>query len=196
MAVQIFGGRLRLLGRGEAVVRALLTARGRAWLGYACWCGLAIPGFVLTFGFEGDIANYRYGAGGWPRVLFVAMLFFATIQLLVSLRRLPESGESAHEEGYDFGPPTLAGLPVRTVVLPILYIALLSPVGFFVATPPFLAGVMISMGERRPVHIVVVTALIYALIILVFIKLLYVPLPIGTWPGFYEIGNWMLTTIR
>lgn len=179
-------------------MQALLTARGRTWLGYAFWCVFAITGFVLTFGFEGDIANYRYGAGGWPRVLFAAILLFATIQLLVTLRALRRAREGAEraDDSDNAGPVAIGGLPLRTIAIPVIYVALLQPVGFFVATPPFLAAVMISMGERRPLHILLVTALIYALMILVFIKLLYVPLPVGTWPGFYEIGNWLLSTVR
>lgn len=177
-------------------MQALLTPRGRTWLGYAFWCALAVSGFALTFGFEGDIANYRYGAGGWPRALFAAMIVVATIQLLVTLRHGAGEPGPASDTDTGEGPIALGGLPLRTVVVPIVYIALLVPVGFFVATPLFLAGVMISMGERRPLQIVLVTALIYALIILVFVKLLYVPLPIGTWPGFYDIGNWVLVTVR
>lgn len=175
-----------------------LTPQGRAWLGYAFWCAFAITGFVLTFGFEGDIANYRYGAGGWPRVLFAGILLFATTQLLVTLHALDGDGDrgNAADGGGDAASVAIGGLPLRIVAVPVIYIALLQPVGFFVATPPFLAAVMISMGERRPLHILLVTALIYALVILVFIKLLYVPLPVGTWPGFYEIGSWLLSTVR
>lgn len=180
-------------------MRALLTPLGRTWLGYAFWCALAGTGFALTFGFEGQIANYRYGPGGWPRVLFAAMIVFATIQLLVTLRQGRRSpAERAEAAGADTGsgPIAVGGLPLRTVAIPILYVSLLVPVGFFVATPPFLAGVMISMGERRPLPILLATAIIYGLVILVFIKLLYVPLPVGTWPGFYDIGSWLLATIR
>lgn len=181
-------------------MQALLAPLGRTWLGYAFWCGFAVAGLVLTFSFEGEIANYRYGAAGWPRVLFAAILVFATIQLLVTLRQYThdpsEQQVLSENDETDAGLLTLGGLPLRTFIVPLIYIALLSPVGFFVATPPFLAGVMISMGERRPIHIIVVTTLIYALTILVFIKLLYVPLPVGTWPGFYDIGNWLLTMVR
>lgn len=181
-------------------MQALLTSRGRTWLGYAFWCALAMSGFVLTFGFEGEIANYRYGAGGWPRALFVTMVVAATIQLLVTLRQTARGDAAEADQGDDKnsgdGPVSLGGLPLRTITVPVIYIAFLVPVGFFVATPPFLAGVMIAMGERRPMHIALVTLLIYTLVILVFIKLLYVPLPIGTWPGFYDIGNWFLVAIR
>jgi hypothetical protein len=34
------------------------------------------------------------------------------------------------------------------------------------------------------------------LINLIFAKLFYVALPVGNWPGFYDINNWLLTAIR
>ena len=187
-------------------MRPLLTPLGRHWLGYAFWCFLSVTGFYMTFTFHGDIANYRYGAGDWPRALFVLMFIFASLQFLISrhhakaaARTAPVAAEDEEKDEDDkqgAGYLSLAGLPVRVVIVPVIYVALLVPVGFFVATPPFLAATMVAMGERRPGKILMATLVIYALIILVFIKLLYVPLPVGTWPGFYDIGNWALTTVR
>lgn len=173
---------------------SLLTSTGRAWLGFAFWAGLAVTGFLLTFGFEGQIANYRYGPGLWPRALFVGMFIAAAVQLYFSLRSgKPQASAPANET---LDAVAVAGLPVRIVVVPLVYMIVLPWIGFFAATPLFLAAVMVAMGERRPLHIALVTLLIFALVVLVFIKLLYVPLPIGNWPGFYEFGNWFITAVR
>lgn len=177
----------------------LNSPRYRIWMGFVFWVGLASIAFALTFGFEGEIANYRYGPAGWPRVLFISIIFISLVQLFFSLRRAQSSEcdpTTSDDVDGDDGPLSLCGLPVKTIVVPVLYILLLTPVGFFVATPFFLAGVMLMMGERRWRHVLSVTALIYGLIILVFVKLLYVPLPIGTLPGFYDIGNFLLVAIR
>ncbi len=155
--------------------------------GLAFWLGFAVLGFALTFGFDGDIANYRYGAGGWPRMLFALMALVAVVQFVVA-KRAPQAAVA------DAAPA--AGLPLRLVAMPLIYIALLKPVGFFVMTPLFLAGVMWAMGERRPLPILAATGVIYALVVVVFVKLLYVPLPIGTLPGFYDVGNWLLGAVR
>ncbi|MEX0802347.1 MAG: tripartite tricarboxylate transporter TctB family protein [Candidatus Binatia bacterium] len=173
----------------------LNTPSRRAWMGFVFWVGLASTALALTFGFEGEIANYRYGPAGWPRALFISIIFISLVQLFFSLRRA-KSPECASPTVDDDGPFSLCGLPVKTIAVPVLYISLLTPVGFFVATPFFLAGVMLMMGERRWIHILAVTGMIYGLIILVFIKLLYVPLPLGTLPVFYDIGNFLLVAIR
>ncbi|MGD9867688.1 MAG: tripartite tricarboxylate transporter TctB family protein [Hyphomicrobiales bacterium] len=170
------------------------TNAGRAWLGFVFWAGLAVTGFLLTFTFEGQIANYRYGPGMWPRALFAAMLAAAAIQLYFSLRSRKSQGDPATDESLDA--IAVAGLPLRIVAVPVVYMIVLPWIGFFAATPLFLAGVMLAMGERRPGRILAVTALIFALIVLVFIKLLYVPLPIGNWPGFYDFGNWFISVVR
>jgi cytochrome c oxidase subunit IV len=70
------------------------------------------------------------------------------------------------------------------------------PFGFFVTTPFFLAGVMLMMGERRWKYILAVTILIFGLIIVVFMKFLYVPLPMGTVQLAYDINNFFLVKIR
>ena len=41
-----------------------------------------------------------------------------------------------------------------------------------------------------------VTLLIYILINLIFTSLLFVALPTGTWPGFYDFSNWFLATFH
>lgn len=175
------------------------SSKRSAWVAFFFWVGLAGAGFILTFGFEGEIANYRYGPAGWPRALFIGILIVAIAQLVFDLRRANnkrDAFQTVTNKGDQDVPQPFFGLPLKTIVVPVLYILLITPVGFFVATPFFLAGVMLTMGERRWKHIIAVTALIYCLIILVFIKLLYVPLPIGTLPGFYDIGNFLLVAIR
>lgn len=175
-----------------------LSEKVRIWLGFLFWTCLAFTAIALTFGFTGEIANYKYGADGWPRVLFSGIIVFSVIQLLVSLHQLSrQRSDIGAKTADDAGThASIAGLPVKTLAAPVIYVALLPQVGFFVATPIFLASVMLAMGERRLMLIAAVTAFIYAFVLLVFIKLLFVPLPIGSWPGFYEFGNWLLITIR
>lgn len=174
------------------------SKKALVWLGFLFWICLASTAIILTFGFTGEIANYKYGAAGWPRVLFVGIIVVAIIQLLVSLRHLSRrSSESDERTAEGSGTPvSIAGLPLKTLAAPVIYVALLPQIGFFAATPIFLASVMLIMGERRLWIIAAVTAGIYAFVLLVFVKLLFVPLPIGSWPGFYEFGNWLLVTIR
>lgn len=174
------------------------SKKALVWLGFLFWICFASTAIALTFGFTGEIANYKYGAAGWPRVLFTGIIVVAIIQLLVSLRNFTQCPSESPERITDRSstPVSIAGLPLKTLAAPVIYVAFLPQVGFFAATPIFLASVMLIMGERRLPIIAAVTAGIYAFVLLVFVKLLFVPLPIGSWPGFYEFGNWLLVTIR
>jgi hypothetical protein len=68
--------------------------------------------------------------------------------------------------------------------------------GFYIVTPLFIGGYMALLGERRWVHLVGTTILIYVLSLIVFTRLLYVPLPVGTWPGFYDINSFFVALIK
>ena len=80
--------------------------------------------------------------------------------------------------------------------LPLLYVFLMPWTGFYATTPVFLVAYLYCLGERRPRLLVVVSAVVYGLIILVFGSLFYVALPTGTLPGFYDFSNWLLVLIR
>jgi hypothetical protein len=68
--------------------------------------------------------------------------------------------------------------------------------GFYIITPLLIAGYMMLLGERRLVHLLGTTLFIYALTIGIFLKLLFVPLPVGNWPGFYNINSLFVSLIK
>ena len=41
-----------------------------------------------------------------------------------------------------------------------------------------------------------VTATVYGLVLLIFVRLFYVALPVGNWPVFYDINNWIVVAVR
>ncbi|MEM9442992.1 MAG: tripartite tricarboxylate transporter TctB family protein, partial [Pseudomonadota bacterium] len=81
-------------------------------------------------------------------------------------------------------------------VIPLIYAWLLPRTGFYLTTPVFLIVFLLYVGERRWYVVVLTTAIITALVFLIFAKLFYVALPVGNWPGFYDVNNWLLVTIR
>lgn len=82
------------------------------------------------------------------------------------------------------------------IALPLLFAAMLQDFGFYALAPCFIAGVMYLMGERRLVPYLWVVPLIYLVLLLLFVKLLYVGLPTGNVSPFYEFGTALLTTLR
>jgi hypothetical protein len=81
-------------------------------------------------------------------------------------------------------------------LIPLVYVWLLPRTGFYLTTPFFLIALLLYAGERRIGAIAATTAIIVFCIYLVFAKLFYVALPIGNWPVFYDINNWLLIAIR
>ena len=82
---------------------------------------------------------------------------------------------------------------IAILLLPFLYSLSLKPVGFYSATPFFIAFLIMLLGEKRTKWILANTLLIYFLIILLFMVLLNAPLPQGNVSPFYDFSAFMLT---
>lgn len=82
------------------------------------------------------------------------------------------------------------------LTLPLLFGALLEDMGFYSVAPFFIIGVMFLFGERRAKPMAMIAALIFGLLILLFVKILYVGLPVGNIQPFYDIGSWVVTVLQ
>jgi hypothetical protein len=169
------------------------------WIELGVWLTLAAGAFYLSFSFDQRLDVYRFGAAAWPRALIAALAIGALVQFALTwyARRLMgftvAQGYWARlkESGLAFS-LKIGG----TFATPLLYVYLLPRTGFYVTTPFFLAGYMYLMGERRALHLLGSTLVIYGLSLLIFTTLLFVALPVGNWPGFYDFSNWLLIRIR
>ncbi|MEM7292961.1 MAG: hypothetical protein AAF420_06130 [Pseudomonadota bacterium] len=82
------------------------------------------------------------------------------------------------------------------LTLPLFFAAMLEDLGFYSLAPFFIIGVMFLFGERRPKPMVAIMALILSLLLLLFVKILYVGLPTGNIHPFYDIGTWIVTVLQ
>jgi hypothetical protein len=82
------------------------------------------------------------------------------------------------------------------LTLPLLFAALLEDMGFYALAPFFIIGVMFMMGERKAKPMVLVAALVFGLLMLMFVKILYIGLPVGNVRPFYDIGSWVVTVLQ
>ena len=104
---------------------------------------------------------------------------------------VPEGEWSATQRGSD------ARLRiVATFTLPLLYLLLLPRTGYFVTTPLFLVAYMVAFREQSLKYMLATSALLYLGSLAIFSKLLFVPLPTGNWPGFYDFSNWLLEILH
>ena len=82
------------------------------------------------------------------------------------------------------------------LALPILFAAFLQDFGFYAMAPLFILTVMFLMGERRLKHMGIIMLGIYAIIIFMFVSVLYVGLPTGTISPFYEFGTQLVNIFQ
>jgi hypothetical protein len=168
------------------------------------WITIACVAFALTYQFDEPLMQYRYGASGWPRTLILAIVLFAVVQALWSVfvsrgKGVVDTGEAQVSDTLPTGSAAGASTYLKRIgafVIPLFYLFLMPRAGFYIVTPLFIAGYMALLGERRWVHLVGTTLLIYVLSLIVFTKLLYVPLPVGNWPGFYDINSLFVALIK
>ncbi len=164
------------------------------------WLALVGGAFYLTFEFDQPLYVYRFGAAAWPRAIIAALLIGALVQFLLARREYRRQQQAIEVPSY-WSELKQAGLALNLRLLgmfglPLLYVFLLPRTGYYLTTPFFLSAYMWLMGERRRVHLVGTSLLIHGLSLLIFGTLLFVPLPTGRWPGFYDFSNWLLVLIR
>jgi len=81
---------------------------------------------------------------------------------------------------------------IAFLLLPLAYAWSLKPVGFYSATPFFIAAVIMLLGERNMKKVIAISAIIYSLLIGLFVLILNAPLPQGTVSPFYDFSAFML----
>jgi hypothetical protein len=169
------------------------------------WLVLSVAAFSLTFSFDDPLENYRYGAASWPRVIIIAMALFAIAEAVLGFMEFRRRGvtKAAVIKGdsspAQSEPASGMGIHLKRVAtfgLPILFLLMIPRMGYYVSAPIFILIFMYLLGERRVLHLIMSSLLIYAVTLFIFTKLLFVPLPEGAWPGFYEISGWIIVLLQ
>lgn len=168
------------------------------------WIGFAIIAYLYSFEFDRNVEGYRFNATGWPRAVLLLIVLAALAHLYQIYRdaALPPAkgaaGDTVPADVPDASPKT-AGQRLRLIAmlaLPVLYAYLLAPVGFYVLTPIFIFLLLVLAGEKRWKYLIGISLGLYAILVYVFGKLLYLSLPVGNVQIFYDFSNWLLTFIQ
>ena len=176
----------------------------RLTLEWIFWCALVLVLWSQTDAFSESIAEYAFGAAGWPRAILIGLLLGATGQWALGIlgHRLGRGGAASQSTQGEGG---LGGKAERSVgrlqqiaifAFPMLYLWLMHRIGFFVATPLFILGYLMVLEVRNWRHLAGVTVAVYGTVLLVFVRFFYVALPVGAWQAFYDINNWIITMVR
>lgn len=166
------------------------AAEGLSWLAFAALA------YFLSYEFDQPLRGYALGATTWPRAI-ILMIGLGAAGLLVSqlLNGAGESdADSAPDSSFESGSDTAAASPrstaefwrqalepkrLMTFGLPLVYVAAMHRFGFLFVSPVFLLAYMYLFGYRRWRVLIVVNLAIYAIVLLVFVRLLYTHFPPG-----------------
>lgn len=164
------------------------------------WAILALILWLQTGAFSEEIAEYKFGADGWPKMVILGLIIGATGQAIVKWLA-PIDGEK--EADAPSMSAVIAGQSWQKLLqklaifgLPLCYLWAMHRIGFFIASPLFIALFLYVLEVRNWRHILGVTAIILAVIFFVFVRLFYVAVPVGAWESFYAINNEIITYIR
>ncbi|MDI6725878.1 MAG: tripartite tricarboxylate transporter TctB family protein [Smithellaceae bacterium] len=139
---------------------------------------ILLGSFILfgeTFYFKGseDIGG-RLGPAFWPRMLLVGIMIICVsllVEYLIKRGRMTETMK-----------PRLDLRQLRFLIavgLITAYLLLLPLVGFIIITPLFMIAFMYLLGEPSKAWILGVSLVLTAIIVVLFTKAMYVPLPRG-----------------
>lgn len=163
----------------------------------AVWLSVSVIFFGFSFEFNQPIEIYIFGATGWPRVVICLMLLVTIGNFYHQYKhgsaiQTGRVGIADEEEAGSYDSLSAVIKVLAVLGTPFLFALSLKPVGFYFATPFFIALIIIIFGERRWTWILGITALLYALLLGLFMVILNAPLPQGNVSPFYDYSAFIL----
>lgn len=134
--------------------------------------------FWVTGSFSGQESYGKLGPAFWPQIILVCLAFMSGIVSIGTIKKL------SREKGWGESLVTMDRSKVRffaAIGLIVVYIFLLNIMGFIIMTPLFMAAFMILLGEKSKGWMIGVSIGLTAIIVILFTKAMYVPLPRGVW---------------
>lgn len=128
--------------------------------------------------FEGHEVYGKLGPAYWPKFLLIFLMLLSFLVAVDAVRgRKKKEAEKEEAQKSESGKVRLF-LAIGFIVL---YFILMQVLGFILLTPFFLIAFMYLLGERKKKWIFGVSIGLTILIVWVFTKAMYVPLPRGQW---------------
>ena len=112
------------------------------------------------------------GPGGFPRFIGILLAILGVAQTAMTLK----SGVNAPAVNVD---KRAASLFAAAVAMSVAYVLVVSTIGFIIATPLLLIGLMILFGERSIVKMLIISIITTVCIWLLFTKVFMIFLPVG-----------------
>ncbi len=169
------------------------------FLEWLTWLVLALVAYNITYEFDKPLEGYRYGATGWVRFVLISIVFGATLQAIFKHFRWEEVEADEEDQADTLETESSWRRRIRSIsifVVPLIYLWLVPRTGFYLTTPFFIAIYMVVLHVKGWKPFIIVPSIVYGLILLIFTRLFYVALPVGSWQAFYDINNAIIVTVR
>lgn len=135
-------------------------------------------GIVLAGAIYSEVLNfpaYAVHASQYVKFLLTVMTVLCALLIAGSLR------------GGDSGKPQWVKAPrafTATVVLTLVYVLSLKYIGFYAASAVYMLVLAFLLGLRRPLLLIISTAVLLVLVHGIFVRFLGVPVPLGIFEEF------------
>jgi putative tricarboxylic transport membrane protein len=136
----------------------------------------AVALLFASRGLDSVSAPGQLGPAFWPR-LVLAGLGLACLAKTVEEARRPARDPAGSE-----APPLARGRLAAAIALIVLYVVLTPPLGFLLTTLVFIAAFLALCGTRAPLVLAANAVAGTALLLYLFVKVVYLPLPKGASP--------------
>ena len=143
-------------------------------------CLVALFLFWVTGSFQGRtvLQTAQMGPAFWPRFILGCLIILSGIVSVGTIRKI------AKEKAWGESLMTMDRGRVRffaAIGLIVAYLFLLKITGFIITTPLFMIAFMLLLGEKSKGWILGVSVVMTGIIVVLFTKAMYVPLPRGVW---------------
>ena len=145
------------------------------------------------------IAEYAFGADGWVKIVLLGIMLGAGGQLLIGVLAARAGAGAGIAKPDQSKAPTTPVNRLQTALIfiaPLLYLFLMQRLGFFFLTPFFIIGYLWILQVRKWHYLLLVAAAVYGVVLLIFTRIFYVALPVGSWEIFYNINTTIITLVR
>ncbi len=165
----------------------------------AIWLAFATLAYVLAVEFDKPLPTFPLGAAHWPHVIITVTLIAAGVLIASQfLHGVSKPKDDVTDQIFDEAEDDVGPLSAQTIamfILPLLWVLGMHKLGFLVITPFFLLACTWIMGVRSWKILLTFTVSFYAVIVLVFYKLIFTPLPMGAgW--FHSLNGEMIGLIQ
>ncbi|MBQ2989813.1 MAG: tripartite tricarboxylate transporter TctB family protein [Clostridia bacterium] len=138
-------------------------------IGLAC-IALGVAVFIMA----GDLQKVKLGIGpaGFPKFISVVLMILGAVQTIMAVSAGVEAPKFNIEK-------KAASLFAAAVAVIVLYVSLVSTVGFIILTPFLMVAMMWLFGERHFVKMAVIAVVTTVLVWLLFTEVFMIFLPAG-----------------